>query len=284
MLEVPIERLYFISRSKHLFYKKCEKLKSDGRVRVFFKPQGELKKIQSLIHQRILQYAPSHRIIHSYKKQRDSLSNATNHIGQEYVLKVDRKDFFPTIKPEMIHATLRKLGFSNNLAKLLTSICSFNEQLPQGAPTSPAIANLIQIPLAKRIDTLAEIHKVNRSIFGDDVYLSGTKRVKKSENLVRRIIEDGGFIINEDKSGVRTSREQQLVTGIVVNEKLNVSKVYRRKLRAIIHNCQTKGVASQFEGIPHEAKLKIKGMVNHVKKLNSQHGKKLQSQFEMIDW
>ena len=283
-LEVPIKTLYFLARSTASFYIKCEEPKSGGGIRVFLKPQGELKRIQKLIDRRILKHIPTHPIIHSYRKGRSQFTNAELHVGKPYVLKADRKDFFPTITPAKVDEVFRNLGFGNALARLLTSICTHEDQLPQGAPTSPAIANLIQVPLARRLDSLAKQHGVTCSIFGDDVYFSGPKRVNDLKNLVFRIIEDGGFALNQEKSKVLTSDEQQVVTGIVVNEKTNVSKSYRRAVRAIIHNCRTKGVASQFDVNPQKAKLSLKGKINHVKRLNRRHGEKLERQFNLIEW
>lgn len=283
-LEITMGKLFYLARSRDVFYRRDEKPKPDGRVRVFLKPQGELKRIQKLIDRRILKLIPTHQIIHSYRKGHSQLTNAELHVRKPYVLKADRKDFFPTITPEMVHDVFRNLGFSNALAKLLTSLCTYEEQLPQGAPTSPTIANLIQGPLARRLHSLAKWHGVRCTIFGDDVYLSGPQRVKKLKNLVCRIIEDGGFALNQDKSKVLTSAEQQLVTGIVVNEKLNVSKSYRRKLRAIIHNCRSKGVASQFDEDSQAARFSLKGKIHHVKRLNPRQGEKLERQFNSIDW
>ena len=283
-LEVPIRTLYFLTRSTSSFYRKCEEPKSGGGIRVFLKPQGELKRIQKLIDRRILKHIPTHPIIHSYRKGRSQVTNAELHVGKSYVLKADRKDFFPTITPAIVDDVFRNLGFGNALAKLLTSICTHEDQLPQGAPTSPAIANLVQVPLARRLYSLAKQHGVTCSIFGDDVYLSGSQRVNNLKNLVFRIIEDGGFALNQEKSKVLTSDEQQLVTGVVVNEKTNVSKSYRREVRAIIHNCRTKGVASQFDVNPQKAKLSLKGKINHVKRLNPRHGEQLQNQFKSIEW
>ena len=238
-LEVPIEKLFSLARYKASYYTRVEEPKPDGRFRVFFKPHGELKGIQTLIDRRLLKHLPSHPIIHSYRKGRSQFTNAELHVGKPYVLKADRKDFFPTITPAKVDEVFRNLGFGNALAKLLTSICTYEDQLPQGSPTSPAIANLVQVPLARRLYSLAKQHGVTCSIFGDDVYLSGPQRVNNLKNLVFRIIEDGGFALNQEKSKVLTSDEQQLVTGIVVNEKTNVSKSYRREVRAIIHNCRT---------------------------------------------
>lgn len=283
-LEVPIGKLYFLARSNHHFYSRGEKPKSDGRVRVFYKPKGELKRIQTLIDRKILRYALSHPIIHSYRKRRDQLSNAKHHVAKSYVLKVDRKDFFPTITPQTVYKSFRKLGFCSSLANLFTLLCTYEGQLPQGPPTSPAIANLIQIPLATRLNALGKAHKVRPTIFGDDVYVSGSRRVKKLKNLVNRIVEDGGYNVNQEKSKVFSSKEQQLVTGVVVNKKINVQKSYRRNLRAIIHNCRFKGAGDQFNISSQKAKRQIMGKINHVKKLNRCQGEKLEREFKLIDW
>lgn len=283
-LEVPVGKLFFLVRHNSSFYRRDEEPKPDGRIRVFFKPHGELKEIQRLIDRKILQHIPTHPMIHSYRKGRSQLTHARLHVGKRCIFKADRKDFFPTITPKMVDEAFRNVGFGHALAKLLTFLCTYEGQLPQGAPTSPAIANLIQVPLARRLASLGKKHSFRCSIFGDDVYVSGSPRLKKFKNLVNRIIADGGFTLNQAKSKVFTSREQQLVTGVVVNKKTNVSKDYRRKLRAINHNCHTKGVEGQFEGDPQKAMLRLKGQINHVKGLNPRHGANLERPFKSIDW
>ena len=286
LLGVNPAKLFYLARSTERYYFRDEKPKPDGRIRVFHKPLGELKTIQKLVHRKILRYAPCHKAIHSYRKGRDQVTNATLHVGKSFINKSDIEDFFPSITLDTVRRAFRRIGCSHPVAQLLSDLCTFNNQLPQGPPTSPGIANQVIFHLARRIEKLASSHGLTLSLFGDDVFISGSKRAAKIKNLVCRIIEDEGFRVNKKphKSKVLSSNERQLVTGIVVNQKPNVSKDYRRKVRAIIHNCLTKGSKTQFHDNPLTIKNKIKGMVNHIKKLNPRHGEILESQFNLIEW
>lgn len=284
LLPIDPNKLQTIVRTRNHYYKREEKLKPDGRKRILHKPQGELKRVQRLLHSKWLNQLPLHDLIHSYRKKRSQLSNAKPHVGNPYMIKLDIKDFFPSIGSLRVYNLFRELNCSSSVARLLSLLTTYENQLPQGAPTSPAIANQILIPLAKRVNGLCSKLKLDASIFADDITISGAARSTKVKNLLINIIRDEGFSINTQKVKIFNPRDKKTVTGVVVNKKTNIDKEYYRQLKAIIHNCSTKGPGTQFTCNLEKAKNQILGKINHVKKFNPQRGNKLLEEFTCIKW
>jgi len=278
------EILVHLASNRRKYYRQDQKIKPDGRIRIFFKPYGNLKKIQTRIHRKWLKTLPAHEIIHSYRKKRDQVSNAKPHIGNPFMIKLDIEDFFPSVTGERVYKFFRMLNCSDKVATILTKLTTFRNQLPQGAPTSPVIANQILKPLVNRIDSLCSEYNFDVTVFADDITVSGTRRVIKFKNLLVRIIKDEGFKINLNKIKVLGPKDQKVVTGVVVNEKINVDSDYYRNLRAIVHNCRIKGPKTQFNGDLKKAKDQLMGKLNHVKKLNPAKGSKLIKEFKSIYW
>lgn len=279
-LHLSVDRgtLFRLSRTASRYYTRDEDVKSDGRKRIFFKPSGELKKVQLLIHKKILSFAPFHKSIHGYRKGRSPLTAAKPHIDKPILLKADIQDFFPSISPPAVYRAFRQLGISDQVARLLLKLCTHENQLPQGAPTSPAISNLIWQRPARRIQGFVDQHKFNSSVLGDDVFVSGTSRVGKFKNLVKRIIKEEGFQPNERKTVVLPCTDRQVVAGLVVNKKLNVKREYRRNVRQLLHN---QGY-NRREGVKVK-KSSLAGRVAFVRHVNPSQGHKLQEKLERLD-
>jgi hypothetical protein len=285
LLGIGSERLNYLICKRHLLYQRGQKVKRDGRIREFYKPHPELKKIQKKIHYKILKKLPVHQYIHSYRKGRDHVTNARPHVANPYMIKLDIKDFFPSITPTMVRTTLLKLGFPRPVSRMLGLLTTYREQLPQGPPTSPGIANLVLFPLARRFERLCFAHGVECTIYGDDITVSsGLHRVLKLKNLLMRIIVEEGFEIHPQKIQVLKPRDKKKVTGVVVNKMPNIDKEYYHLLRAQIHNCRVKGPATQFPGDQRKARESLFGKINHVKKLNPLRGKILLNEFDQIKW
>jgi RNA-directed DNA polymerase len=178
------------------------------------------------------------------------------------MIKLDIKDFFPSITPTIVRTTLLKLGFSRPVSRMLCLLTTYREQLPQGPPTSPGIANLVLLPLARRFERLCLDHGVQLTIYGDDITVSsGSRRVLKLKNLFMRIIAEEGFDIHPQKIQVLKPRDKKKVTGVVVNKCPNIDKEYYRLLRAQIHNCRVKGSATQFPGDQRKARDSLFGNI-----------------------
>jgi retron-type reverse transcriptase len=287
-LSITELELQAIARTLPRFYRRKEREKSDGRRRIFYIPQGDLKKLQAVIAKRLLAPLPLHPAIHSYRKGRSTLTNASVHLGRPFMLKLDIEDYFPSISGDRVFRLLCKLGCSGGIARTLAGLTTFKDQLPQGAPTSQAIANLVfDQMIKKRIAPLCEQHQLELSVYGDDLTVSGSKRIIGLKRLVVKIIEDEGFKVSQkaSKSQLLLPKDQKVVTGYVVGaDRLDVSKARYREIRAIIHNCLKTGWATQYKCDVKTAKQQLRGKIEYIRKVNPVRGEKLLQGFERISW
>jgi hypothetical protein len=188
------------------------------------------------------------------------VTNARPHAGAKLVLKLDLKDFFPTVHYRRVKGLFEFLGYNEAVASTLAGLTTYRQKLsdgtvlwpgvlPQGAPTSPAIANLACRRLDSRLDSLAAKYGATYTRYADDLTFSFPVapefRVGRFLWWVDGICHDEGFLERPDKRRILRNKHQQRVTGIVVNNGVHVPRVDRMRFRAILHNCKKHGVASQ---------------------------------------
>ncbi len=173
-------------------------------------------------------------------------SNASPHIGKEYVINVDLKDFFHSITAGRVRDmfTAAPFNYKRDLASLLAVLTTWYNKLPMGAPTSPVISNLVLMDLDSALIGLAEKHSYTYSRYADDISFSGDAEPGDSFlAALSRMIEAEGFAINAKKFRVQRRFSRQVVTGIVVNEKYNLPRRYYRNLRAVLHDWEVNGIS-----------------------------------------
>jgi retron-type reverse transcriptase len=166
-------------------------------------------------------------------------------VGHELLIKLDIRDFFHSTRAERVENYFRKIGWNAEAAALLTRLCTYNGLLPQGAPTSPRLSNLVNVRLDARLSGVARWRKLAYSRYADDMAFSGTvkeggDRINDFIYLTKQIVEEEGYILHTDKK-LRIARRHncQIVTGIVVNDKANLPRQTRRWLRAVEHRVRT---------------------------------------------
>ncbi|NDK08816.1 hypothetical protein EOM39_06270 [Candidatus Gracilibacteria bacterium] len=251
--------LRFFSMSKKRRYKKIIIPKRDGSNRILHAPVYKLKNAQRIILKNIL-----------YKKHNDLLidnitgfipnknikNNANFHVGKKYILKVDIKDFFPSITQDRVYGLLRKeYNLDHSTSMYLSSLCTYNNQLPQGAPTSPMLANLIARFLDYRIIGLLKSYNLNEGLelsysrYADDLTFSFNKRIDINLfiNYVISILIEEGFYPNYKKIHMISSGKQQKVTGLVVNDKVSVGRRYYKKFKSIFYNISKNGFDDELK-------------------------------------
>ncbi|MBA5870056.1 MAG: hypothetical protein GDA68_08680 [Nitrospira sp. CR2.1] len=277
LIGVPSGELIYFATAIEKNYRRKVEHKPDGDTRIFFVPSPGLKKIQKCIHRRFLRKLPVHESIHSYRRRRDTISNASVHVGKQILAKLDIKKFFPSILPQRVYRVFLSRGCSPSVASLLTKLTTFENQLPQGPPTSPGIANQVLTPLAKRLKGVCDQHNLTLSIFADDIFVSGSEHVPQVNNLLKRIVESEGFTFNLRKTEMRWPGEKKIVTGISVTARINIEKGYYRKVRALVHHAANHGYMHLFPGVtPLSAKDKLQGMIRYISRLNASKGHQLQ--------
>ena len=214
---------------------------------------------------------------------RSVVSNAAIHIGMDYVFNIDLKDFFPTIQQARVWGRLRVLPFKfeQPIANLLAGLCSMKESredengikkdvyvLPQGAPTSPIITNMICDKLDYYLSRLAKRFNMNYTRYADDITFSSMRfvygRNGKFMQELQRIIKEQGFTINESKTRLQRRGDRQEVTGIIVSDKLNVTQKYVRDIRNILYMWDRYGYNVAYNRFFH----KYKEEKGHIKKGN----------------
>lgn len=201
-------------------------------TRIINPPKPELKEIQKRINAYLVKSIPLPNYAFGGVKRKDNIRNARFHKGQKYVFQTDLKDFFPRITNRMVYTMFVENGFSHDVASLLTKLTTFQGHLPQGAPTSTTIANLVFVPTGKAIQSIADREGLRFTTFVDDVTISSQKDFKAVIPEIMTIIhpdEDSQFKISQGKTTYRSGIT--VITGVKM---LNNSLAVPDKLISII--------------------------------------------------
>lgn len=264
--------------------------KKNNKVRYITAPSRKLRKLQSWILHNILENIQVSESAKGFIKGKSILENAQEHLNNEYVISLDIKDFFPSISSKIIYKIFRYYGYTKQVASILTNICTYNDVLPQGAPTSPYLANIVCIRLDKRLSSLAIKLKGNYTRYADDMTFSGGVAFCENLDLAYKIIEEEGFMVNNDKTTIQTRSGRQSVTGIVVNNNVvRVPREIKRTLRQHIFFCKKFGVEyhlQQRKGNTKYVNFKeyLFGMAYYIKMIEEETGLKFIKQLSEIDW
>jgi RNA-directed DNA polymerase len=225
LLDVTPGEIDYLTSNLDRFYEFRREPKPNGGYRVFYIPRGRLRKVQDKIKDRILSAAKFPRYLHGGIKKKSALTNVRNHSGKEAVLALDIRNFFPSVRPERVVRVFERLGYSTEVARILTRLTTYKHQLPQGPPTSPAIANLYIPRIDARLSGIARTQAFEHTRLMDDMTLSGPRRLAKFRRLAARIVEEDGFAVKQGRKGnLMQQNERQEVTGISLNFKKNVPR------------------------------------------------------------
>lgn len=289
MAEAGMEDKFYPFTMKHLNYY-CNPKNSFHRYKQFKikKKSGDFRLITAPRNQSFMQilrlvnemfkamYIPSEYAM-GFAEGRSVVTNANIHKTQNYVFNIDLKDFFPSICQARVwkRMQLKPLLFKQPIANIIAGLCSMKETmedgsvrfvLPQGAPTSPILTNMICDKLDHRLAGLAKRFGLKYSRYADDITFSSMHYVYQKtgdfRKELKRIVEGQGFTINENKTRLQKLGARQEVTGIIVSKKLNVPQKYVRDIRSILYIWRKYGYSVAFNKFFQKYK-KEKG---HVKK------------------
>lgn len=311
-----LERVAGDERLRHYRYTTLRR--QGGPVRMIERPKRRLKDVQRRVLHELLDLIPAHDAAHGFVGGRSVRTHAALHTGRYAVLRIDLEDFFASVAAGRVYGTFRTAGYPESVAHSLTALCTnvvpgavwralprptdarllaphhrlgrrlATPHLPQGAPTSPALANLAAFGLDRRLAGLASSLELTYSRYADDLTFSGPVGLVRVASGLRRavaeIAREEGFAVNERKSTLATRAGRQRVCGVVVNERLNVSRDEYDTLRAIVHNARRDGPASQTALSLPEFRAHLVGRIAWVASLNPGRGAKLGEQFSSIDW
>ena len=278
-------------------------------------PKPRLREIQRRLLDEVLAPIPLHDAAHGYCPGRSARTFAGPHVGRDVVLRMDLRDFFPSITAGRVRALFRTAGYPDEVANLLTGLCTNvapsslwrggaapadgaeswrsrrlygQPHLPQGAPTSPALANLGAFRLDCRLAGLARSADASYTRYADDLLFSGgpdfVRGVERFSAHVGAIAIEEGYEVAHHKTRVMRRGVRQRAAGLVLNERINVARDEYDALRATLFNC-TRGDPRQQDRVGRpDFRAHLAGRVAYVASVHPERGRRLKALFDRIDW
>ena len=268
--------------------------KRDGTLRLIEEPKPVLKTLQRRILHGMLTRVPPHDAAYGFRQGRNCAQAAARHAGEAMVIRFDLAAFFPSIAQHRVYGLFRGFGYPQTVARHLTGLCTAltpipvlhtpglaardllaSRHLPQGAPTSPALANLIAFALDQRLAGLARRLGARFTRYADDLCFSGDAQITRPLlAAVPEIVRDTGFHLNPAKTRVQPAHHRQSVTGIVVNQHLNLPRRDYDRLKAEIHHLQNPQDTRRSDPAYLNA---LDGRIAWLEQLNPHKGAKLRA-------
>lgn len=242
--------------------------KSGGRRRICA-PREFLRDLQGKLYGRIIGLAYVHPAACGYVSGKTTEDCAVPHVGKKFLWNIDLKDFFASVSSAKVVEVFQRLGYPDKAALYLARICTLEDKLPQGAPTSPALSNQVLLPVDRKLALLARRNRIAYTRYADDLSFSANKPIDEAfQSKVLRAIQAHGFQMNPNKCRLFGPRSRRMVTGYVVNERVSIPRASRRRLRAMFH---------QISKNPKKAKQsyqKLMGLANWVRRKHPNEGNK----------
>jgi RNA-directed DNA polymerase len=287
--------------------------KPGGGVRLLEVPRPRLMALQRRVLHDLLDRLPVHEAAQGFVAGRGVLDHAQAHAGQAVLLHFDLRDFFGSVHAGRVHAVFATLGYPQGVCRALTALLTSRvpdpvlqrlrddglidwqhaqrlrgAHLPQGAPTSPALANLCVFGLDLRLEGLAHSLGARYSRYADDLVLSGPAglrgRAQALETRVAVIAREEGFRLNHRKTRVGTQAGAQRVCGVVVNQHPNLPRREFDHLKALLHRCALQGPSAHGGDALPDFRAHVLGRVAWATQVNPAKARRLHRLLERIDW
>jgi retron-type reverse transcriptase len=293
------------NRRYHYSYYLIKK-KKNGYRRIV-SPHKPIKFLQDWLKINILDQVDVHPCATGFVKGKSILDNAKAHENSDVILNIDLVNFFESITERRIYGIFHSLGYCKNLSVEFAKICTVNiskdkyeglselEQehfidlyktydavLVQGASTSPSLSNFVCKRLDYRFSALANKHGVNYSRYADDITFSGAEEYLPSINLLNKIVKDEDFSINWKKYGQYKNGQRQLVTGLLINEKVRVLKNYKKEIYRHLFFCKKYGASSHFNRISPDKGYRREWLLGKILFVNSIEPSEAKKMFEIV--
>ncbi|HUU87096.1 MAG TPA: retron St85 family RNA-directed DNA polymerase [Candidatus Glassbacteria bacterium] len=233
-----------IAKNHNKFYKSYYIKKKSGDKRPIDSPNRELKAIQGFILRNILEDIPVSERAQGFIRGRSIKSNARFHLRKRYILCLDIEDFFPSINENAVYNIFNNIYRDENIAKLLTNLCTYKRKVPQGAVTSPMLSNIVFHDYDKKIDSICKRKRIRYSRYADDLTFSSNNFLLLKELIpnIKNILSESGFRLNKRKTRYLTAKGKMIVTGVILNSsRLTTGRSRKRRIRAELHNYIVKG-------------------------------------------
>jgi len=258
--------------------------KKNGDFREINAPSKKLKHIQRWILDNILYKLDSGDYAHGFIPGNTIYTNAKVHVNQDLVLGIDIKDFFPSINFRSVYYIFNSAGYTKKIAWAFADLCTYHWKLPQGAPTSPMLANLVALQLDNEIAKYCIRRKFEYSRYADDITVSGSYNLPMHKKKIIKIIENNDFTINENKTRMFSKGSRQKVTGLVVNDKVSIGRNKKKTLRAIVHNILINGPVVENRLNDPFFKERVFGHLGCANVVEPEFAKPLIESLKKIDW
>jgi RNA-directed DNA polymerase len=323
LLEVPMEQLPWIADVKgqqrrtpagpyHL-YRYTWISRPNTVPRLLEAPTPLLRETLRRLLAAILIWVPLHPAAHGFVRGRSVSTHAGPHVGQHILACLDLRTFFAAITSARVNGLFVAMGYPEAVARTLTGLTTHRTpgwvlarmppggdsrarhklrtqlrmpHLPQGAPTSPGLANLAAFTLDRRLAGYAAALGLTYTRYADDLAFSGPVGgwTPTLPRAVGAIAGDEGFALNPAKTRVRPAGQRQLVTGVVVNERPGVPRELRERLRAVLHDAATHGVEAANRERRPDFRGQLDGRIGWVESVNPSQGRRLRRQFDAVTW
>ncbi|WHT18787.1 reverse transcriptase family protein [Crossiella sp. CA-258035] len=267
-------------------------------------PKPRLAELQRRLNRLLLNQLPVHEAAHGFRPGRSAATFAAPHAGAALVARFDLAGFFTSITAARLRAYFCHLGYPGNVAAALTGLLTTvtpaevlrdappgaerhrlaTPHLPQGAPSSPAIANALAARLDRRLAGLAERIGAAFTRYADDLAFSGDLPLDRLRDGVRRIATDEGFRLHPGKTRIAAAHQRQRLAGLVVNHRPAVPRADYDQLRAVLHNCARTGPAAQNHGGHPDFRAHLLGRIGWVAATHPVRAARLRALFDDIDW
>jgi RNA-directed DNA polymerase len=295
-------------------YRNALLAKRNGGWRLLEVPHPYLKSLQRRLLESLIGHVPTHEAACAYVRGRRLLDHVREHSGQAVVMRFDLQDFFSSVRAARVQALFATLGYPEPVARALTALVTVStpepvlqrlrEQggftwrqaqrlrdahLPQGAPTSPALANLCAFRLDLRLAGLAQCFGARYTRYADDIVLSGEAALKlrrdRLETWVGRIAHEEGFALNHRKTRCLPAARRQTVCGVVVNRGTRLPREDFDRLKAILHQCVRDGPSThRADASAADWRARLEGRVAWAAQLDAAKAQRLRRLLDRIDW
>ena len=237
-------------KNRNLLYRVFYIPKKSGSFRKIQAPTEFLEIRQRWIKENILDKIKFSDYAKGFKKGTNIVDNARGHCKRKYILNIDIKNFFPNINYSKIFKLFCYIGYNREVSHLLTNLCTNEENvLPQGAPTSPSLSNLVNVKLDKRLSCFAKSIGGVYTRYADDITISSNINPYNYIQTITKIVNDEGYQLNNKKTRVQNCGQKQEVTGLIVNDKVSVNKKIKKELDNAIYYINKYGIESHIKHI-----------------------------------
>ncbi len=257
-----IKILYSIANTKEKNYRIYKIKKSNGKLRTIYAPNELLKEIQRNILDKVLSEREVSKYAKAYVRDCSLKDNCLPHINKKIILKLDIEKFFDNISFTDVYNSCFPIEYyPKSIGMLFTYLCTYNDYLPQGAVTSPYISNLVMKKFDEELGNACEASGISYTRYSDDMTFSGDFDVSSLITKVQKMLNKKGLKLNYKKIHVVKNNSSQRVTGLVVNEKVNVDNKYKRMIRQELYYINKYGIAS------HMKRINVKDKKSYLNKL-----------------